>query len=178
MMFKTISSHFAILITIAFISACGFHLRGLVDIPFKTIYVKDNKTPITQDVIRALKSNGVEVTKDIKKAEVVFEIMSDNNVKRILSLGGAVGVVREFELLHVMTFRMRSGKNESWEKPQTIENRRDFSFDDREILAKTYEEAMLYDAMRQDAVREMMRRIVIFNPNESDGDEEEVLAPQ
>jgi LPS-assembly lipoprotein len=175
-MFKTISSYVAILITIVLITACGFHLRGVVDIPFKTIYVKDNKTPITQDVIRALKSNGVEVTKEIEKAEVAFEIMSDNNVKRILSLGGGVGVVREFELLHVMTFRMRSGKSESWSKTQTIENRRDFSFDDKEILAKTYEEAMLYDAMRQDAVRELIRRIVVFNPNES-ADEEEVLTP-
>jgi LPS-assembly lipoprotein len=175
-MFKTISSYVAILITIVLITACGFHLRGVVDIPFKTIYVKDNKTPITQDVIRALKSNGVEVTKEIEKAEVAFEIMSDNNVKRILSLGGGVGVVREFELLHVMTFRMRSGKSESWSKTQTIENRRDFSFDDKEILAKTYEEAMLYDAMRQDAVSELIRRIVVFNPNES-ADEEEVLTP-
>jgi LPS-assembly lipoprotein len=178
-MFKTISSYVAILITIVLITACGFHLRGVVDIPFKTIYVKDNKTPITQDVIRALKSNGVEVTKEIEKAEVAFEIMSDSNVKRILSLGGggaAAGAVREFELLHVLTFRMRSGKSESWSKTQTIENRRDFSFDDKEILAKTYEEAMLYDAMRQDAVRELIRRIVVFNPNES-ADEEEVLTP-
>lgn len=175
-MFKTISSYVAILITIVLITACGFHLRGVVDIPFKTIYVKDNKTPITQDVIRVLKSNGVEVTKEIEKAEVAFEIMSDSNVKRILSLGGGVGVVREFELLHVMTFRIRSGKSESWSKTQTIENRRDFSFDDKEILAKTYEEAMLYDAMRQDAVRELIRRIVVFNPNES-ADEEEVLTP-
>jgi LPS-assembly lipoprotein len=175
-MFKTISSCVTILIMLALITACGFHLRGVADIPFKTIYVKDNKTPITQDVIRALKSNGVEVTKDIEKAEVAFEIMSDSNVKRILSLGGAVGVVREFELLHVMTFRMRNAKSETWGKPQTVENRRDFSYSDAEILAKTYEEAMLYDAMRQDAVRELIRRIVVFNPNEST-DEEEVLTP-
>ncbi len=175
-MFKTISSYVAVLITIVLITACGFHLRGVVDIPFKTIYVKENNTPITQDVIRALKSNGVEVTKEIEKAEVAFEIMSDSNVKRVLSLAGGRGVVREFELLHVMTFRMRSGKSKTWSKTQTIQNRRDFSFDDKEILAKTYEEAMLYDAMRQDAVRELIRRIVVFNPNES-ADEEEVLTP-
>ena len=93
MMFKTNSSFIAILIMSVLLTACGFHLRGLADIPFKTIYVEGNKNPISQDVIRALKNNGVEVTKEAEKAEVAIEIMNDTTVKRILSLGGGVGVV-------------------------------------------------------------------------------------
>ncbi len=152
---------------LALLSACGFHLRGLADIPFKSIYVEGNKNPISQDVIRALKNNGVEISKEVDKAEVALEIMNDTTVKRILSLGGGVGVVREFELLHVMTFRMRNTKNELWDAPQTIENRRDFSYNDSEILAKTYEETMLYENMRQDAIREVIRRIQVYKPSQT-----------
>jgi LPS-assembly lipoprotein len=157
-MFKTNSSFIAILIMSVLLTACGFHLRGLADIPFKTIYVEGNKNPISQDVIRA---------KEAEKAEVALEIMNDTNVKRILSLGGGVGVVREFELLHVLTFRMRNTKNELWDAQQTIENRRDFSYNDSEILAKTYEESMLYENMRQDALRELIRRIQVYKPNQT-----------
>jgi LPS-assembly lipoprotein len=167
MMFKTNSSFIAIFILSVLLTACGFHLRGLADIPFKTIYVEGNKNPISQDVIRALKNNGVEITKEAEKAEVAIEIMNDTTVKRILSLGGGVGVVREFELLHVLTFRMRNTKNELWDAPQTIENRRDFSYNDSEILAKTYEETMLYENMRQDALRELIRRIQVYKPSQT-----------
>jgi LPS-assembly lipoprotein len=167
MMFKRKSSFIAIFTMLALLSACGFHLRGLADIPFKSIYVEGNKNPISQDVIRALKNNGVEISKEVDKAEVALEIMNDTTVKRILSLGGGVGVVREFELLHVMTFRMRNTKNELWDAPQTIENRRDFSYNDSEILAKTYEETMLYENMRQDAIREVIRRIQVYKPSQT-----------
>jgi LPS-assembly lipoprotein len=166
-MFKRKSSFIAIFTMLALLSACGFHLRGLADIPFKSIYVEGNKNPISQDVIRALKNNGVEISKEVDKAEVALEIMNDTTVKRILSLGGGVGVVREFELLHVMTFRMRNTKNELWDAPQTIENRRDFSYNDSEILAKTYEETMLYENMRQDAIREVIRRIQVYKPSQT-----------
>jgi len=167
MMFKRKSSFIAIFTMLALLSACGFHLRGLADIPFKSIYVEGNKNPISQDVIRALKNNGVEISKEVDKAEVALEIMNDTTVKRILSLGGGVGVVREFELLHVMTFRMRNTRNELWDAPQTIENRRDFSYNDSEILAKTYEETMLYENMRQDAIREVIRRIQVYKPSQT-----------
>jgi LPS-assembly lipoprotein len=166
-MFKRKSSFIAIFTMLALLSACGFHLRGLADIPFKSIYVEGNKNPISQDVIRALKNNGVEISKEVDKAEVAVEIMNDTTVKRILSLGGGVGVVREFELLHVMTFRMRNTKNELWDAPQTIENRRDFSYNDSEILAKTYEETMIYENMRQDAIREVIRRIQVYKPSQT-----------
>jgi LPS-assembly lipoprotein len=167
-MFKTNSSFIAIVIISVLLTACGFHLRGLADIPFKTVYVEGNKMPISPDVVRILKTNGVEITKNREKAELVIEIMRDTANKRILSLGGGgrniAGAVREFELVHVLTFRMKTGKSELWDKPRTIENRRDFSYSDPEILAKAYEEAMLYENMRQDAVREILRQIEAYRP--------------
>jgi LPS-assembly lipoprotein len=176
MMFKTNSSFIAIFIMSVMLAACGFHLRGLADIPFKTVYVEGNKMPISPDVIRILKTNGVEIIKDKEKAELVVEIMRDTATKKILSLGGGgrnvAGAVREFELVHVLTFRMRTGKSELWDKPRTIENRRDFSYSDPEILAKAYEETMLYENMRQDAVREILRQIEAYRPAVENEDNE------
>jgi LPS-assembly lipoprotein len=179
-MVKKISSLVLVLMMLTLLNACGFHLRGLADIPFKTVYVEGNKLPISPDVIRILKTNGVEITKDKENAELVVEIMRDDATKRILSLGGGgrnvAGAVREFELVHVLTFRMRTGKSEKWEKPSTIQNRRDFSYTDAEILAKAYEEVMLYENMRQDAVREILRQIEVYRPS-NETEEDETVSP-
>lgn len=179
-MIRRISSFIAVLISLALLSSCGFHLRGLADIPFKTVYVEGNKTPISPDVIRILKTNGVEITKDKENAELVVEIMKDEAIKRILSLGGGgrnvAGAVREFELVHILTFRMRTGKSEKWDKPNTIQNRRDFSYTDTEILAKAYEEVMLYENMRQDAVREVLRQIEAYRPG-AETEADDIVSP-
>jgi LPS-assembly lipoprotein len=73
--------------------------------------------------------------------------------------------VREFVLFYRIKFRVRDTSSELWGPEQLIEARRDFSYLDTELLAKSYEEAMLYEDMRRDATRELMRRLVAQKPN-------------
>jgi len=90
--------------------------------------------------------------------------MSEATEKKILSLSGKVGVVREFELNYRVNFRLRDPSSELWGEVQTVSGRRDFSYDDSEILAKSFEEQRLYQDMRDDAVRELMRRLIVQKP--------------
>ena len=157
---------FIILIALA-VAACGFQLRGLADLSFENLYIQGNKLTISKDLNSSLKTNGVKIVSDPEKADFMLELMNESTEKRILSLSGGAGVVREFELFYRVNFRMREPSNELWGPVQTIEARRDFSYSDDQILAKSYEEAMLYDNMRQDAVREMMRRLVAQKPSKA-----------
>ena len=79
-------------------------------------------------------------------------------------LKGGTGSVREFELFYRVKFRIRAASEELWGPEQMIESRRDFSYLDTELLAKSYEETMLYEDMRRDATRELMRRLVAQKP--------------
>jgi len=144
------------------LGACGFHLRGVADLAFNKLYIKGSSS-ISKDLINSLKTNGVSIVKEPEEAEMMLDLMGDGQEKRILSLGGT-GSVREFELFYRLKFRLRDASSELWGPEQLIEARRDFSYLDTELLAKSYEEAQLYEDMRRDASRELMRRLVAQKP--------------
>lgn len=153
-----IARHIIVLVTTSLLVACGFHLRGLADLNFNKIHINNQSLTISRDLNSSLKSNGVKVVKDKEEAEIQIDMVNEGVEKRILSLGGG-GAVREFELFYRVSFRMKSASEELWGAPQVVESRRDFSYLDSELLAKQAEEAQLYDDMRRDAVREILRRI-------------------
>lgn len=151
------------IVILAFVvAACGFHLRGSADLAFTKLYMKGSSS-ISKDLVSALKTNGVTIVTQPEDAEVMLDLMSDGVEKRILSLGGT-GSVREFELFYRVKFRVRDASEELWGQEQLIEARRDFSYLDTELLAKSYEETQLYEDMRRDATRELMRRLVAQKP--------------
>jgi LPS-assembly lipoprotein len=145
------------------LSACGFQMRGLADLPFKTIYIQGPNLTVTKDLKKALGINDVTIVNSAEKADLLLELMNETYEKRILSLSGR-GRVTEYELIYTLNFRMRPAGSELWGQPQSIEGRRDFSYDDTQVLAKSYEEARLREDMQADAVREIMRRLVAQKP--------------
>ena len=161
-MSKNITRCVTIFIMTLVLAACGFHLRGVADLSFNQLYIKGSLS-ISKDLISSLKTNGVRIVKEPEEAEMMLELISDNQEKRILSLGGT-GSVREFELFYRIKFRLRDASSDLWSPEQLIEERRDFSYLDSELLAKSYEETMLYEDMRRDATRELMRRLVAQKP--------------
>jgi LPS-assembly lipoprotein len=162
MMNRYVARYLTILMLAFVVAACGFHLRGAADLAFSKLYMKGSVS-ISKDLISSLKTNGVIIVKEPEEAEIMLDLMSDGIEKRILSLGGT-GSVREFELFYRVKFRVRDASEELWGQEQMIESRRDFSYLDTELLAKSYEEAMLYEDMRRDATRELMRRLVAQKP--------------
>ena len=148
--------------------ACGFHLRGYADLNFKTIYIASNAPEIGRELRIAIKNTGVKIINDPEQADIQLNILHETKTKNILSLGSSVGTstgaVREFELFHRVSYRMKGKASKNWSDTDTIQNRRDFSYSDPEVLGKSYEEAMLYDSMRADAVRQILRALSIYNP--------------
>jgi LPS-assembly lipoprotein len=147
------------------LTSCGFQMRGVQNLAFENLYIQGSLS-ISKALKKSLAVNGVKIVNDPEQAELMLELMSESNEKRILSLSGA-GVVREFELYYRVHFRMRDPASETWGEVQMIEGRRDFSYTDAELLAKSFEETRLNDDMRADAVREIMRRLVVQKPSKS-----------
>ena len=145
------------------LSACGFQLRGAADLAFKTLYIQGGKLSISRDLARSLKANGVQVVDKAEDAELLLELLSESNQKRILSLSGG-GLVREFELIYLLNFRVREASSPTWGAVQTVRGRRDFSYNDDALLGKAEEEARLNADMRNDSVRELLRRLTAIKP--------------
>lgn len=140
------------------LSACGFQLRGITELSFKTVYVQGGAISISRELLRAFKNNGIQVVEQAADADLLLEMMNETNEKRILSLSGG-GVVREYELNYRVSFRTREPANPIWSTPQSVQARRDFSYNDNALLGKLDEETKLNTDMRSDAVREIMRRL-------------------
>lgn len=150
------------LLTLA-LSACGFQLRGAADLAFKTLYIQGGKLSISRDLARTLKTNGVQVVEKSEDAELLLELLSESHQKRILSLSGG-GLVREFELIYLLNFRVREASSPTWGPVQTLRGRRDFSYSDSALLGKAEEEARLNADMHNDAIRELLRRLTAIKP--------------
>jgi len=158
---KLFYCQFSILLLCATIlTACGFQLRGAADLSFHNIYIQGATLSISKDLKKRLAVNEITIVNSPEKAELMLELISESSEKRILSLSGK-GVVSEYQLFYRVLFRLRDPSSETWEAVQTIEERRDYSFDNTQLLAKEGEEVRLNDDMHKDAVREIMRRLSV-----------------
>jgi LPS-assembly lipoprotein len=148
-----------ITLLIGLLSACGFHMRGNADLAFKSLYIKNSGGgTIYSELKKTLKSNGIVLTANREEADMELELMSESYGKTILSLSGG-GKVKEYQLTYLATFRTRAKGEELWGSPQSVEANRDYSFDDSVLLAKEGEEIRLNADMKNDATREILRRL-------------------
>lgn len=142
------------------LSACGFHLRGDVSLPYKTIYFA---LPANSVLGAKLKLNirsgkGTEITDSEKEAEAVFRQILEKREKIILSINSQ-GRVREFQLRLTYIFRLVDPKGQDLLPLNEIVMVRDLSYDDANVLSKEQEEFMLWDDMQQDLVQQVLRRL-------------------
>lgn len=138
--------------------ACGFHLRGAADVSFSSIFIQGNPLVISKKLVKSLNTNGVKVLPSAEGAELLLEMIGEESEKRILSLAGR-GTVNEFELYYRVHYRTKSAGSELWSQAQTVEARRDFTYDDANLLAKQGEEKRLNENMQQDVLSSLMRRL-------------------
>ena len=155
----------ALLLTTLLLTACGFHLRGQAGMPFNTLYMDaaNPGTPFIADLRRNLEANKVRLVNSAKEADVVLNIVLEIPEKQILTLGGS-GRVNEFQLRYRVSLRAYDLKQQDWIPAEEMVLRRDYIYDDTQVLAKEAEETLLYQSMRSDMVQQIVRRLSRAKP--------------
>jgi len=158
------SSSFMLLAATLLVAACGFQLRGTATLPFNSMYVQAAPTSVFAIQVRraVAAASDTRITDRPEQAEVILQITSELQEKQILSLSTG-GRVREFQLRYRVSFRLTDSKNREHIPASEILLRRDYTFNDSQILAAESEEALLYRDMRNDAVSQLMRRLRAAN---------------
>lgn len=153
------------LLAILLLSGCGFHLRGQAGMPFETLYLNavNPNTPFITELRRSLEANKVRLVSRADEADVILDIVSELPEKQILTLGGS-GRVSEFQLRFSISLRAYDLKQQEWIPAEDIVMRRDYTYDDTQVLAKESEEALLYQSMRSDMVQQIIRRLSRARP--------------
>ncbi len=143
------------------IVSCGFHMRGMTEISFKTISLEGKELSFTKNLKKILKSNKVAIVSPTENPELRVELLSEDTEKRILSLSGQ-GLVREFEIFYRVRYRIKTSDSEIWSQENIIEMRRDFTYTDANLIGKEEEERQLSEAMRNEAITNLFNQIQLI----------------
>jgi len=147
------------------LSACGFHLRGQVVMPFESLYLEtaNSESALVKELRRNLEINKVRLANSAEEADVVLHIRSEEPEKQILTLGGT-GRVTEFKLRYRVTLRAYDKQQQEWVPNEEILLQRDYLYGDTQILAKGAEEALLIRSLRGEMARRIVRRLSRAHP--------------
>jgi LPS-assembly lipoprotein len=149
------------LLMLLIISSCGFHMRGMTEISFKTISLEGKELSFTKNLKKVLNSNKVAIVSSTENPELRVELLSEESEKRILSLSGQ-GLVREFEIFYRVRYRVKTIDSEIWSQENIIESRKDFTYSDSNLIGKEEEERQLNEAMRNEAITNLFNQIQLF----------------
>ena len=147
-----------LLLTVNIIS-CGYQLRGTDEIKFKSISIAGGSASFTKILNKKFKQAGVKI--ESENAEKNLEIITDTYSKQILSLSSD-GKVKEYKMKYKVSFRFKL-KGGEWSAPINIETNRDYTYDDKNIIAKTEEELRIIKGMQEQIIRSMTMQISLSN---------------
>ena len=143
------------------ITSCGFHMRGMTEISFKTISLEGKELSFTKNLKKILNTNKIAIVSPTENPELRVELLSEESEKRILSLSGQ-GLVREFEIFYRVRYRIKTSDSEIWSQENIIETRKDFTYSDSNLIGKEEEERQLNEAMRNEAITNLFNQIQLL----------------
>jgi LPS-assembly lipoprotein len=158
---NTIQKKIIVLLVLLMITSCGFHMRGMTEISFKTISLEGKELSFTKNLKKVLNSNKVAIVLPSENPELRVELIGEESEKRILSLSGQ-GLVREYEVFYRVRYRIKTTDSETWSQENILETRRDFTYSDSNVIGKEEEERQLNESMRNEAITNLFNQIQLI----------------
>ena len=143
-----------------FTSACGFKMRGSVSIPYKVIAITGNPSPpLRADLeIIILTGSDAKVANNAKDADLILEIISEQNTREILAYNAA-GQISAFRLNSRVEFRASDQNGVDVVPEAEIYVTRDMDFSVSTVLAADVQMAQFTNEMRTNLALQILRRV-------------------
>jgi len=150
-----------LLFTLLLVSACGYQLRGSLDLPegLKSIYLQDASGQLRNAFNRALRSTDVELAARSEDAGIVVIVSREKMNRRVVSVS-STGRANEFELYYILDFILLDAEGEKLSETQPVEITRAYFIDQEkgDILGKNNEEQIIRDEMYRQAIQTIITR--------------------
>jgi LPS-assembly lipoprotein len=144
------------------LSACGFHLRGIVDIPTWLNNVAVVSKGEHKELVDLLRSQfdgyHIQVNEDAAQADYWIVINYVTLKQQIISIGASTNP-RQYQLIMTVEFLLTTPKGNIIKPPRKIFVTRQFTVNNDRILGSNEEEALLVSEMRQEAVVQIINRL-------------------
>lgn len=153
-------SLFTLVVALALLSACGFHLRGSVTAKMELppVYLAGAAGPLQRELRHYLALSEATVVAQEKDAQLVIELLGEDIQRRVLSVG-STGKVEEYEVHYAAGYAVRRADGTVLIPHETLDRQREYTYSESEVLAKDAEQARLVQDMRREVVRQMVRRV-------------------
>jgi len=140
--------------------ACGYRLRGMVDLPFKVIAITGNPSPpLRADLQTAiLTGTDAKVAINPKDADLILEITNDINGREILAYNSN-GQVSAYRLNIRVGFRAYDLAGAEVVPEAEIYMTRDMDFSVSTVLATDVQIQQFLSLMRRDLAIQILRRV-------------------
>ena len=140
--------------------ACGYRMRGMVDLPFKVIAITGNPSPpLRADLqIAILTGTDVKVAINPKDADLILEVTNEINGREILAYNSN-GQVSAYRLTIRAMFRVYDVAGGDIVPESEIYMTRDMDFSNTTVLATDIQQQQFLTLMRKDLAVQILRRI-------------------
>lgn len=146
--------------------ACGFHLKGLIELPqwFNGVYVGGDNipAPLLQLLRNQLEANGRRVQPQPRDAQYLLIIVNEHLDKNITSVSASTNP-RQYELTYNLSYRLSNRQGRVLQGPATLKVTRFLTVNNDRILGSDFEEATIVSEMRRDVVSRLLQRISVLN---------------
>jgi LPS-assembly lipoprotein len=147
---------------VALLSACGYHLRGEVQLPpgMERVHVdsSDQFGPLKRNVEKALERSGAKIEPAAGDgiAEVNLTAVSLAPVVRSVS---ANAKVNEFTMLYHVELQITDGSGKVVVPKQVVEQSRVFTFDQTQAIGTGAEQDVIKKEMERNMTQVVMRKV-------------------
>ncbi len=144
-----------------FLAACGFHLKGVSPLPFRTIYTNiEENSEFGSGMRRAIvaSSPATRFVSEPAQAQARLTQLANTQSLRELSLD-AQGRVEEYELNLEFVFQLTDDKGHIILPPTTLRSTREIPYDDSVVQAKQGEIGTVFKEMQQSLIDRVVRRL-------------------
>jgi LPS-assembly lipoprotein len=140
--------------------ACGYRMRGMVDLPFKVLAITGNPSPPLRNDLQTaiLTGTDVKIAINPKDADLILDISNEINGREILAYNSN-GQISAYRLTIRVTFRAYDIAGGDVVPESEIYITRDMDFSNTTVLATDVQQAQFLTLMRKDLAVQILRRI-------------------
>lgn len=151
------------------ISACGFHLRGSVNLPagVEPIFIggEHANSQLGIEVRNLLNGNDIKLAPTAESANYRLIILEQGRDTRTLSLGGGT-TAAEYQLTESAKFELQNAEGETVLGPRELTQRSIMRNDPNRVLSSGEEENILRREMLTNLAAQIARQLGSFNYNQ------------
>ena len=148
------------LLMASLVSGCGFHLRGTVILPdsIRTVSIKSPDVKLRDALVNGLESNNVIIVNSPTSDSAQINISNVDFAREVRTIddrGKSTGYV----LILRASYTVVDSAGKELVKPSVATARRDYNFNQDQLLSATREEELYRDEMREDAAQSILRKM-------------------